>query len=110
MGKIIFRHWILNNQWISLTSLIIFAAILSSPGIIMAGSYFSRNGHYYERILIPPNTTWHQCRDSAVALGGYLAIATSEDENNFLAHLAAPYMTFLGGTDEANPNAFGDMV
>jgi hypothetical protein len=67
---------------------------------VYAGSFFAGNGHYFERILIPANFTWHQCRDSAIALGGYLATATTLDENNFICGLAQPYTTFLGGTDE----------
>jgi len=77
--------------------------IISLPMFLMADNtkvYFSQTGHYYQRIEIPPNTTWHQCRDSAIVLGGYMATATSLEENNFLANLAYPFETYLGGSDE----------
>ena len=56
--------------------------------------------HWYKRIQIPTGFTWHQCRDSAEAMGGYLVTVNSGDENSFLWSLALPYHTFLGGTDE----------
>ncbi len=58
------------------------------------------NGHKYRTIIIPQDFTWHQSRDSAISLGGYLAVANSAEENNFLAQISYPYTTFLGGTDE----------
>lgn len=62
--------------------------------------YYGGTSGRYQRILIPPNFHWNQCRDSAAALGGNLATASSPGENSFLAWLADPYATFLGGTDE----------
>lgn len=84
-----------------LSVMVTLTCILLVPSIVYAGTYFAGTGHYYERILIPGNITWHQCRDSAISAGGYLATATSQEENDFLANLANPYATFLGGTDEA---------
>ncbi|SYZ74407.1 exported hypothetical protein [Candidatus Zixiibacteriota bacterium] len=80
----------------ALTTLVIIAL----PQLPDAQVYFPFTGHYYEKVLIPPNMTWQQCRDSAISLGGYLATATSKTENDFIASLAYPFDTFLGGTDE----------
>ncbi|PKK82457.1 MAG: hypothetical protein CVT49_13540 [candidate division Zixibacteria bacterium HGW-Zixibacteria-1] len=84
------------------TKVLILIAILLHVSLVHSSEkvYLNLTGHYYYKIIIPPYTTWHQCRDSAIALGGYLATANSQEENNFLAQLAYPYITFLGGTDE----------
>jgi hypothetical protein len=76
------------------------ALVLTLPSILFSQVYyFPGTDHYYERIEIPANYTWHQCRDSAITLGGYLATSTSADENEFLLNLTNPYYSFLGGSD-----------
>lgn len=50
--------------------------------------YLDATGNQYQRILIPPDFTYHECLDSAQALGGVLATATSPEENSFLSWLA----------------------
>jgi len=67
--------------------------------------YNPDNGHYYYLISISPGHTWHQCRDSALALNGYLASVTSQSEADFLYGIIVPYSVmacYLGGTDEIN--------
>lgn len=68
------------------------------------------NLHTYQRIDVGFGFTWHQSRDSALALGGYLATITSAQEDSFLLQLVYPNspteVVYLGGTDEASEAAW----
>ncbi len=59
------------------------------------------NGHYYQRIDIL-GLTWRDSQSYCESLGGYLATATSAEENEFLfRNFAMNHVVWLGATDEA---------
>jgi hypothetical protein len=60
--------------------------------------FFAETGHWYQVINRPLSLSWTQCRDSAAALGGYLATISSSAENSFVLQISAPPEgKFLGG-------------
>ena len=61
------------------------------------------NGHYYK--LIKQNMTWHDAKLYCESLGGYLATATSQAENDFIYNnlvLKIGIFCWIGATDEVS--------
>lgn len=56
-------------------------------------SYFEGTGHWYKAFTFSANeieqvsNTWEDAKAKAIGMGGYLATATSEAENNFIVNL-----------------------
>ncbi len=62
------------------------------------------NGHWYQVITMSSPLCWTQCRDSAVALGGYLACINSAQEDSFIVDSLnpPPIAALVGGYEPQN--------
>ena len=62
------------------------------------------NGHYYKAFDMDSSLGWNYAKQSCEAMGGYLAVITSTEENNFVSQNVLPktnaVCAYLGGTDE----------
>jgi len=58
------------------------------------------NDHWYERVNA--EVTWHEAKQQAEDMGGYLATTTSDAENTWVYDNLGGAGTWLGGTDEGS--------
>jgi hypothetical protein len=65
---------------------------------------WSGNGHWYEVVSVEDGITWEEANLAAVAMGGYLATITSQEENDFVFGLVDE-MEFwsISGYDAVGP-------
>ena len=56
------------------------------------------NGHLYEVVLVTEGILWDDARAAAEAAGGYLAVVTSQAENDFIFSLADPIADLWDGS------------
>ncbi len=54
-----------------------------------SGVQWSGNGHWYEAFSVPAGITWTAAKAAAESKGGYLASATSTEENTFIFNLVS---------------------
>ena len=89
-----------------ISAYVVLSSLVHAANDRMEAVYFEQTGHWYGVVPIPANITWQECVDSCITLGGYLATATSEEENSFIAGLLGEHVTFLGGAQEDNEGAW----
>lgn len=86
--------------------LLVLLAILLIFSPLTAQEYNPDNGHYYQILDLLESSNWHEAKDSAISLGGYLCTVNSYNEMMFIldicstANLSANAAFYLGGTDE----------
>ncbi len=74
----------------------------SDPSLSSTPRYFYGTGHYYQVVPTSGTMTWDQCRDAAIAMGGYLATVSNQSENDFLLSLPQPGVgTYIGGFESS---------
>ena len=72
------------------------AAAKELPHLVGAVEF---NGHYY-KVIMSPNTSWHEQKKICESLGGYLCVIETKEEQEFIAKLADWEYLSLGATDE----------
>jgi hypothetical protein len=72
---------------------------LTSPGVRAADF----GGHSYD-VVLAQNLTWSAALTQAASMGGYLAIITSADEDNFIQSLVGTGEFWVGGKQSALQN------
>ena len=82
---------------------ILLNVVLAIPVQVSAANYESAveyNNHYYK--VFSDTISWHDAKKNCEAMGGNLAVITSEEENRFAFELVTKsgFMCWLGATDE----------
>lgn len=80
-------------------NLLLALAVTAPISVLADPVVWEVNGHRYE-LVRDPNITWFEARDSAEAMGGYLATLTSAAENDFVVR-------YLLGLDDKSPYWLG---
>jgi hypothetical protein len=68
--------------------LLVFSAATGSAQLTNWSVAQGGNGHYYELVVVPGGIRWNLASTGATNRGGYLATATSSNENRFIFTLA----------------------
>lgn len=79
--------------------LVLSISIMTAKAGYAAPVQWSGNGHWYEAVHVEAGIDWFAAKSAAEAKGGYLATATSAEENTFLFNLISNASFWFNYTD-----------